>query len=217
MRSFIQYASQGVVIALLVLAAFSGYGQTYDTLLQAVQLGDTKAVERLLDRGLDPNTADPKGNTILMIASRLGHRDLVWALLKRKASARKRSQHGDTALMMASLRGDREIARMLIEFGDAELNHKGWAPIHYAAFENHPDVIRYLVAKGADKDALAPNGYSALMVAARGGYVEAAKALLYDDADVQVKGPAGETALQIARRGKHAELVELLKRAGAVE
>jgi len=152
-----------------------------------------------------------------MIASRLGHHDLVWMLLKRKASARKRSQHGDTALMMASLRGDREIARMLIEFGDAEVNHKGWAPIHYAAFENHPEVIRYLVAKGADKDALAPNGFSALMLAARGGHLEAAKALLYDDADLQVKGPAGETALQIARKGNHAELAELLKRAGAVE
>jgi ankyrin repeat protein len=217
MKSFIRYASQAAVIATLVLATVAGYGQTYDTVLQAAELGDTKSVERLLDRGLDPNTADPKGNTILMIASRLGHRDLVWMLLKRKASARKRSQHGDTALMMASLRGDREIARMLIEFGDAELNHKGWAPIHYAAFENHPEVIRYLVAKGADKDALAPNGYSALMLAARGGHLEAAKALLYDDADVQVKGPAGETALQISLKGNHAELAALLKRAGAVE
>lgn len=217
MKSFIRYASQAAVISALVLATVAAYGQTYDTVLQAAELGDTKSVERLLDRGLDPNTADPKGNTILMIASRLGHRDLVWMLLKRKASARKRSQHGDTALMMASLRGDREIARMLIEFGDAELNHKGWAPIHYAAFENHPEVIRYLVAKGADKDALAPNGYSALMLATRGGHLEAAKALLYDDADVQVKGPAGETALQIARKGNHAELAELLKRAGAVE
>ena len=217
MKSLMQCVSQAIVILGMILANSGAYGQTYDDLLQAAQLGDTKSVERLLDRGLDPNTADAKGNTILMIASRLGYRDLVWSLIRRKASVRKRSPFGDTALMMASLRGDREIARMLVEFGGAELNHDGWAPIHYAAFENHAEVIRYLVAKGADKDALAPNGYNALMFAARGGHLEAAKALLYEDANVRVKGPAGETALQIALKRNHAELAELLRRAGAVE
>ena len=217
MKSLMQCVSQAIVILAMIIANSGAYAQTYDELLQAAQLGDTKSVERLLDRGLDPNTADAKGNTILMIASRLGYRDLVWSLIRRKASVRKRSPFGDTALMMASLRGDREIARMLVEFGGAELNHDGWAPIHYAAFENHAEVIRYLVAKGADKDALAPNGYNALMFAARGGHLEAAKALLYEDANVRVKGPAGETALQIALKRNHAELAELLRRAGAVE
>jgi len=213
---FIRKAIQLAVVLVLCLSSQGSFGQAYDELLKAVQDGNARTVERLLDRGLDPNTADSKGNTILMIASRLGHRDLVSALIKRKASVTKRSPFGDSALMMASLRGDVEIVRALAEHG-AELNHSGWAPIHYAAFENHAEVIRYLVAKGADKDAIAPNGHSALMLAARGGHMEAAKALLYEDADVRVKGPRGETALAIARQRNHSDLVELLKRAGAVE
>jgi hypothetical protein len=189
----------------------------YDDLLRAAELGDISGVERLLDRGLDPNTVDAKGNTLLMIAARNGNRELAWSLIRRKASAAKRNQFGDTALMMASLRGDREIARMLIEFGGAEVKHSGWAPIHYAAFEDRPEIIRYLIAKGADKDAVAPNGYTALMLAARGGHIEAARVLLYEDVDVQVRGPAGETALRIAREKNHTELAEMIKRAGGVE
>jgi uncharacterized protein len=193
------------------------FAAAYDELLRAAELGDTRSVERMLDKGLDPNTADAKGHTLLMIAARHGHRDLAWSLIRRKANATKRSQHGDTALMFASLRGDREIARMLVEYGGAELNHAGWAPVHYAAFENRAELLRYLIQKGADKDAVAPNGYTALMLAARGGHVETAKALLYEDVDVNVRGPAGETALTIARGKRHSDLAELLVRAGAVD
>ena len=217
MRYFLRFIQQAIVCVLLPLFSGSLCAQAYDQLLRAAELGDAKGVERLLDRGLDPNTADPKGHTLLMIAARNGHRDLVWALVRRKASATKRSEHGDTALMMASLRGDREIARMLIEFGGAEVNHSGWAPIHYAAFQNQAELIRYLLQKGADKNALAPNGYTALMLAARGGHMEAARALLYEDPEVNTRGPDGETALKIARLRKHSELAELLVRAGAVE
>lgn len=213
---FIRKYVQAAVLLVLYIASSASFGQAYEELLKAVEDGHTKSVERLLDRGLDPNTADPKGNTILMMAARLGHRELVALLIKRKASVTKRSPFGDTALMMASLRGDLEIARLLVENG-AEVSHRGWAPIHYAAFENRAEIIRYLIAKGADKDALAPNGYSALMLAARGGHVEAAKGLLYEDADVRVKGPKGETALSIARQRGMSDFVDLLKRAGAVE
>lgn len=217
MKSFVQYLRQAVVLASLSLVASPGFAAAYEELLRAAELGDTRTVERMLDRGLDPNTADPKGHTLLMIAARNGHRELVWSLIRRKANATRRSEHGDTALMFASLRGDREIARMLIEFGGAELNHGGWAPIHYAAFENRAELLRYLIQKGAEKDALAANGHTALMLAARGGHLEAARALLYEDVDVNVRGPGGETALRIARARKHSELAELLVRAGAVE
>ena len=217
MNQFIRFISHSTVLAGFIVASSTVQAAAYDDLLRAAEMGDTLGVERLLQRGADPNTADPKGNTLLMIAARNGNRELVWLLVRRKASANKRSEVGDTALMMASLRGDREIARALIEFGGAEVKHSGWAPIHYAAFEDRAEVIRYLISKGADKDAIAPNGYTALMLAARGGHIEATRALLYEDADVQVKGPGGETALRIAREKKHSELVELLKRAGAVD
>jgi ankyrin repeat protein len=55
------------------------------------------------------------------------------------------------------------------------------------------------------------------MLAARNGHVEAARTLLYEDPDLGHKGPNGETALAIATARRHTGIVELLRRAGAVE
>jgi ankyrin repeat protein len=217
MKRFLHNIHQYLVFIALLSSCYSVQAAAYEDLLRAAEMGDASGIERLLGRGSDPNTADAKGNTILMIAAREGHKDVVWTLVRRKANANRRNQHGDTALMMASLRGDREIARMLIEFGNAEVKHSGWAPIHYAAFHDKPEMIRYLVAKGADKDALAPNGYTALMLAARSGHDDAVRALLYEDADINVRSPDGATALRIAKLRKHSAVAELLTRAGGVE
>ena len=199
---------------LIVAASGSAFGQALDQFMKAVDTGDSKAAALLLDKGVDPDSADPKGNTALMIASLQGHRELVALLIERKASVGRRSAHGDTALMFAALKGHLEIVKLLVDKG-AAVNQDGWAPLHYAAFENRTEVLLYLILKGAKKDALAPNGYTALMLAARGGHVAAATALLHEDADVGIKGPAGETALGIAIGRKDEEMVKLLKRAGA--
>jgi hypothetical protein len=204
------------VVALCVLVPTLCAGQSYDLLLKAVIRGDIAGVGALLDQGLDPNTADADGNSILMTAARLGYRDLTALLIKRKASVARRSPHGDTALMFASLKGQLDIAKLLLENG-AEISHGGWTPLHYAAFEGGPDLVKFLIEKGADRNGLAPNGFSPLMLAARSGQLEAARVLLYEDADLTVKGPKGETALGIARERKNTELEALIRRAGAVE
>jgi ankyrin repeat protein len=198
------------------LLAFGVQAQSFDELLKAVEGGDVKTVAGFLDRGLDPNTTDTSGHTLLMTASRLGHLELARLLIARKASVTRRSVQGDTALMFASLKGHVEVANLLVTHG-AQLQHDGWGPLHYAAFEGRAEVIRMLVSKGAPKDGLAPNGYTALMLAARGGHLEAARALLYEDADVSIKAPDGLTALAIAKGKGTKELEELLRRAGAVE
>lgn len=193
------------------------WGQTsLEQLFKGVQQGDVPLVSSLLDRGLDPNTADAEGVTILMMAARLGHRELVRALVARKANVAARSPHGDTALMFAALKGHLEIARLLVDQG-APINQSGWQPLHYAAFEGRSEVIRLLLDRGADKDALAPNLYSPLMLAVRGGHLEAVRELLRSDADFTIEGPKGETALGLAQARKAAEVEALLKRAGAVK
>ena len=217
MKHFIYFTSHIAVLAYIFISYTSVQAAAYDDLLRAAELGDATGIERLIDKGMDPNTADAKGNTILMIATREGHGKVVMTLIRRKANPNRRNQYGDTALMLASLRGDQEIARMLIELGGAEVKHSGWAPIHYAAFYDKEKMIPYLIAKGADKDALAPNGYTALMLAARSGHTDAVRALLQEDVDINVRGPDGQTALKIARVRKHSEVADLISRAGGVE
>jgi ankyrin repeat protein len=212
---FLRFVLQAIV--LLTLGIGSAASQSsFDDLLKAVNDGDSQTVAGLLAKGLDPNSAGPDGNTLLMTASRLGHQNLVVLLIDRKASVTRRSPFGDTALMFAASKGQLEVARILVAHG-AQVSHDGWQPLHYAAFEGHPAMIRFLLERGAPKDALAPNGYSALMLAARNGHLEAARALLHADADVTIKGPKGQTALSLAQERKATPLVDLLKRAGAVE
>jgi ankyrin repeat protein len=205
-----------IAVVLFGLLPAVSSGQSFEQLLKAADAGDIKAVGALLDKGLEPNTADPQGNTLLMIAARQGHLELVRFLIKRKASVARRSPHGDTALMMASLGGHLEIARLLVDNG-AEINHDGWAPLHYAAFDGGPALIKYLVGKGANKDSLAPNGYTALMLATMKGKIESVRALLELDVDLSLRSPKGQTALGIAKGTNNEEMVTLLRRAGVVD
>ena len=202
--------------AWLVLLTGAAWGQALDELLKAANAGDANAVAGFLSKGLDPDSADKQGNTLLMIAAVQGHEALAKLLIERKASVAKRSPAGDTALNLASLKGHLGIVKMLVEHR-APISQPGWAPLHYAAFEGRTEVVKYLLEKGAEKDAVAPNGYSALLLAMRNGHMEAARELLYADADVNIKGARGETALSLAKARNDKELVELIKRAGAVE
>src|SRR5690606_4057968 len=63
-----------VLAAALVLG---GGGQviadSYEDSLIAARNGDTGALVRLLERGIDPNTIDSESNSLLILAAREGH------------------------------------------------------------------------------------------------------------------------------------------------
>lgn len=194
----------------------AGYSQALEDTLRAALEGDVVTLQKLLDRGTSPDTSDADGNTLLMLAARGGHMKAAELLVSRKASVQQKSKVGDTALMAASLKGEIPMAGFLLGLG-AELNPPGWTPLHYAAFEGRAAMITFLIGKGANKDAPAPNEFTALMLAIRGGHEEAARALLYSDPDVGYKTRGGETALKLAVQKGYMPMVELLKRAGAKE
>jgi ankyrin repeat protein len=209
---------RALAAAALCVAVAAGAAQPtpLEEMLGAVQKGNAKAVQAWLERGMDPNSVDPKGFSLLMLAARENHREVVIVLLDRKAKINQRSAYGDSALMLASFKGNLDMVQLLVSRG-AEVQHSGWAPLHYAAFEGRAEVIRFLLGKGADKDAVAPNGYSPLMLAVLNKHLAAAQALLFADVEVNLRGPKGETALGIALPKAEPEMIELLRRAGGVE
>ena len=193
------------------------FSQSLEEILKAAEDGRTAEVATLLSRGVDVNTSDRDGNTLMILAARNRHRDLVALLLTRKSDVGRRNRYGDTALMTASLKGDLAVVKALVEAG-ADVNPgAGWNALHYAAFGGAAEVVNYLIGKGANKDAVAPNGYTPLMLAVRDGQVDGVKALLFQDADANFRNTAGETALMVAQKRERKDLVELLKRAGARE
>ena len=210
-------ALQSIVIA-LVVSASPAYAQqgSMEKLMEAVERGDAAETASYLARGLDPNTSDAKGQTILMVASRLGHIEVVKALLSRRADPNRQTAHGDTALMVASLAGQLEVVKLLFAAG-ARMDTRGWTALHYAAFSGSPDIIRFLVLRGADKNALAPNSDTPLLLAVRNNKTDAAKALIDEHADLSYRDQNGLSVLALAKAKGEQEIVELLSKAGAPE
>jgi ankyrin repeat protein len=208
------------VLAFALLACLgigSAGAQSLQESWRAALAGDLPTVQNLVERGTSPDTSDAEGSTLLMLAARGGHTPVVSYLISRKASVNGRNKFGDTALMAAAMGGHVETAKVLIANG-AELNGSGWTPLHYAAFEGRAPMVKFLLEAGADKNAVAPNEFTPLMLAVRNGQEEAAKVLLYGDPDVNYKTRSGgETALKLAQQKGYEPVVVLLKRAGAVE
>ena len=77
---------------------------TYDDLISAAKLGDTRDIAKLVQRGASVDTTDKEGNTLLMLAARDGHSELVEYLIKQRAKVNERNAVGDTALRLAAFR-----------------------------------------------------------------------------------------------------------------
>lgn len=206
------------LLTALLLYAFSGVVQAgaYDDILVAAKNDDTATVIGLLQRGMDVNTADQTGTTLLMIASRNGNMPLLQALLARRASVNRRNQHGDTALLMAALKPAPDAAKLLIDNG-ADLDPIGWTPLHYAVFSGSKAIAGLLIAKGAKVDSRAPNGHTPLMLAVKQGKLELVQQLVNADADIYLLDYDGLTVIDLAKKLHQTDIVKYLREVGAVE
>jgi ankyrin repeat protein len=89
--------------------------------------------------------------------------------------------------------------------------------LHYAVFGGNKEVVALLIAKGAKLDARAPNGQTALMIAAKLRSPELVQQLVDADADMDLADYDGLTALRLAHQAGNAEIVDYLRKVGAVE
>ena len=85
----------------------------------------------------------------------------------------------------------------------------------FASQDGNINLVRMLLAKGADVNAQNQEGATALMFAIIKGDTKIVKLLLDRDADVNAQGEDGFTALMFASENGHAEVVELLLAKGA--
>jgi ankyrin repeat protein len=195
-------AALGVLVASPVRAA------PIDSLIKSVKFDDVSGVNKLLAKGMDPNSVDNEGMPLLVLAAREKSDKVGAALLANpKTDIEIQDKAGENALMMAALGGDLEFVNLLIA-KDAEVNKKGWAPLHYAAANGHDDIVKVLLDHSAYVDAGSPNGTTPLMMAARGGHVSTVKLLLDNGADLTVKNQIGMTALDFAKTYKEPDVVE---------
>jgi uncharacterized protein len=159
----------------------------------------------------------------------------VQALLERDpglACATSDGEHyevGATALHLACSGGHAGVVRALVAAG-VEVNAmaRDGSPLSIAVWEGHIELVEFLLAHGGDPRLRAPNGETALHVAAYKGNEAAGALLIARGADVNARTTTGttdmfitsppvcgEAPLHLAAAYGHREFVQLLLQSGA--
>ena len=202
-----------LAMALLSLQSPQTQAGAYEDMLYAIQVDDQSTIADLLRRGMDVDTVNPQGNSLLMLAAREGKPSVVKTILAAKPRIQARNPLGESALMLASIEGHTEVVKLLLDAG-APVNHDGWTPLIYSASRDRIDVARLLIGKGANINAAADSGTTALMMAAREGYLQMLLLLLEHGGDAKYVSPHGHSALSLAINRGNKDIESMLRKAG---
>ncbi len=206
-------------------------------LLWASYNGDLELVKRLIEAGADVNAKNDFGAFALSEAAIAGRDDLVEVLLAAGAEVDAANAEGETSLMAAARSGDVRSAELLLKAGANVNDTELWgdqSPLMWAAAQRQPEMIKLLIAHGADVDArgavrnwerkvireprpkdMNQGGFTPLLYAAREGCVECAKELVAGGADLDLPDPHRVTPLVMALLNLHFDLAAYLIEAGA--
>ncbi len=204
----------------------------------AAMMGQTQAVELLLQHGADVNGRNRDDNTALHLAVFLGHAETAELLLKSGSDVNVKNNDGATSVDMLGVPWEMtrlltkpmgiELEREKVEAGKAKIRELFGVDDAFkgadtsspqflsAAFTGDVSVMKQALAGGADPNTKDPqSGSTLLAIAALMGHTEVVDLLLEHGADVNAKSRDGGTALHAAAFLGRAEIVKLLLDKGA--
>jgi ankyrin repeat protein len=185
-------------------------------LMLATVVGDLRLVQTLLDHGAKVNAKNQAGATAILWA--VGDVAKAKALLARGADVNARADSGRTPLLIAagSARAA-EVVKLLCDHGaDVRYGQQGYTVLMAAVEGGDREVVRFLLAKGADTKAKNRAGWTALHAAAMARDRRIAEDLLAHGAEVNAADTIqGRTPLHWATVGGRADLVRLFLDRGA--
>ncbi len=203
-----KYYLRFALYSVLLMAVPPVCAGSYDDFFQAIIRDHVGGVKRLLEAGIDPNSRDPKGMPALQVAIRReSPRSFELLLAQPGIDVDAANAAGETALMLTVLAGDVDASRRLMDRG-AQVQRPGWAPIHYAASGPSTELTRLLLDRGANVDAVAPNGTTPLMLAAQQGPEATVALLLERGADPRRRNQRGLQAIDFAESGGREFMLE---------
>lgn len=201
-----------LVYVAVSVATFGVRADSYDEFFVAVIRDDAGGLKRLLAKGMDPNSRDPKGVPALSLAIRRESPRVFEVLLAHPATdVNALNAAGESALMLAAIAGDEDACRKLLARG-ANVEQPGWTAMHYAASGPSTEIVRLLLSKGASVDPQAPNGTTPLMLAAQHAPEATVDLLLERGADPRKRNRRGLQAIDFAELGGRDFLVERFER-----
>jgi hypothetical protein len=141
---------------------------------QAALDGKLEQVKALLKQGVACDAIDQVGATALMFTAFNGHSEIAILLLDAGAKIDKRDSLDRTALLYCASGPFPETVKILLDRG-ADPNtvdsDEHFSPLMHAAAEGHLEVVKVLIAYGADRSLKDVDGDDAASFAAQSGHM----------------------------------------------
>ena len=213
-----------------------------DEFLDAVKKGDTARINQLLNENPTlSNATEKNGVSAIFLALYRGKKTDALAIASKKpeldvfeasalgdlerlknivnhdpASVSSYSPDGFTALALSAYLGQKESVDFLIEKG-ADLNaparnETGYTALTGAVSQNHNEIAKVLVRKGAQVNHGYEGGFTPLMHAAYAGNIELVSFLLENGADPTARNSEGKTPLTFAQEKNNHQIIELVRK-----
>ena len=142
---------------------------------QAAHDGELDKVKALQKQGVACDAVDSNGATALMFAAFNGHSEIVIYLLDAGAEINLRDYLDRTALLYSSSGPFPETVKILLDRGaDPNIvdSDEHFSPLMHAAAEGSLDVVKVLIANGADRSLKDVDGDDAASFAAQAGHMQ---------------------------------------------
>jgi ankyrin repeat protein len=193
----------------------------------AVYRFDYDVLDALIAKKAKVDVTNEFGSTPLAEATKQGNARMVKTLLAAGSGTEGANADGQTALMIAIKNGDLPVFNLLIDAGanvNAVEKVQDQTPLMWAAAaaRNAPEMVKILIAKGANVNARAKfndwpgqitsepraqyhtyGGLTPLLYAARSGCYACVEALVSAGADVNLPNNEGMTPMMIALDNNH--------------
>ncbi|EGG22748.1 ankyrin repeat protein [Cavenderia fasciculata] len=156
----------------------------------------------------------------ILLASEQGHLEVVqWltasgAYIYAQLTKVTIKNKGVMAFHQAACKGHLPVVQFFVErcgmFIEDRSNLLGVTALYVAIEQNHLDVTKYLIEKGANPNVPRSDGYFGLYMAAQKGLTEMTKLILGYGANPNQLSFTGNTSLDIARTKKLPEIIQIL-------
>ena len=192
------------------------HNEEINPLYFAASHGDVKIINLLIEKGADVNEKFNKEATPLSAAADAGHLDACKLLVSKGADINHINSSGDSILALAISSRNPKLVEYLLAEGVALNNaDESHPPLIQAACFKSIDIVKILLAQGADVNRPDRLGNTALFYSCKDSLEIITKLLLQAGADLNIENSDKETALVYAAWGGSIEIVKLLISYGA--
>ncbi|HEV7683640.1 MAG TPA: ankyrin repeat domain-containing protein [Pyrinomonadaceae bacterium] len=186
-----------------------------DAFVLALTGGQRRSADEFLESGVDPNTRDSRGYTVVMLVTMQNNNNAAYAvetLVRAGADVHLTDSRENTALLNAAAANSAQGVKALLQNGVDARDVDGERAIWTTVQKGYQYVVAALIEAGGDAglvDGSTTN--TLLMFAADKGHEGTAKVLIKGGANVNAQNRNGDTALMFAARNGRRDIVKLLR------